>query len=310
MQLLRTIGLKLLTRAMELVAFLVVTTSVLFFILRASGNPAYVLAGINSSPAQLAIINKYYGFNRSLLTQYWLFITRALRFNFGASLSEKQPALQIVLQHLPATVGLILAATLLTVVISVPAGALLGSVRNRALSSGGLVVTFTAQAIPFFVVGLVLIEIFAVKFHLVQTIGDAHLSEWILPSVTLAAVLAPRLTRIIAGSVRDELESDYVRVARAMGAGQAEIVFREVLPNALLTGVAFASTQLAYLISGTLIVEAIFAWPGIGQLLIQSVGTLDFPVVQAAVAMIATFVYVGNAVSDVLISACDPRLRR
>jgi oligopeptide/dipeptide ABC transporter ATP-binding protein len=300
----------LLRRAIQLVITVAGVTTVLFFLLRLTGDPAKVIAGENSSAQQLALISKQYGLNLPLAEQYLHFLRMVAVLNFGNSYVSYQPALGEVWQRLWLTVGLTMAAMLINVVISVVLGCVIGASRSSLVGRVTAGAVFVAQGVPFYLVGLILIEVFSVTIHLLPSIGASGFSAWIMPSLTLAWFLAPRLTRVIAVNVSAAMQQEYVQVARAAGAPKWAAVLRHALPNALVAATALAGTQLAYLISGTLIVEEIFSWPGLGQLLVNSIISVDFPVVEASVFVIAVFVYVVNALTDVLLTVIDPRIRR
>lgn len=300
----------LLKRAIQLVITVGGVTTVLFFLLRLTGDPAKVIAGENTSAQQLALISKQYGLNLPLFVQYLHFLRMVAVLNFGNSYVSYQSALGEVWQRLWLTVGLTMAAMLINVIVSVVLGCLIGASRSSLLGRVAAGTVFVAQGVPFYLAGLILIELFSVTIHLLPSVGDSGLSAWIMPSLTLAWFLAPRLTRVIAVNVSAAMQQDYVQVARASGAPKWAAVVRHALPNALIAATALAGTQLAYLISGTLIVEEIFAWPGLGQLLVNSIVSVDFPVVEASVFVIAVFVYAVNALTDVLLTMIDPRIRR
>ncbi len=299
----------LVSRLVQLVGLLFCVSTLLFFLLRLTGNPAVTLAGQDATPAQVRLIERLYGLNRPAIVQYFRFIERAARLNFGVSLQTGQPALHAVTRALPATLELAGFALLIELVISVPAGAWLGARPDGRMQSIASPFAFIAQGIPGFVVGLVLIQVFSVRFHLLPSVGNHARWAWVLPACTLSAFLVPRLTRVLGSNVSEAMRHEYVATARANGATQREIVLRHALPNALLGATALVGGQLALLFSGALITEQIFAWPGTGQLLVNSVRTLDFPVVQAAVFIIAALVFVANALTDALFVLIDPRLR-
>jgi peptide/nickel transport system permease protein len=166
------------------------------------------------------------------------------------------------------------------------------------------------QGTPGFAVALVLVQVFAVSLGWVPAIGFSGPASWILPAVSLSIFLAPKLTRVVAANVGAARAEDYVRAARAGGATEREVLFRHILPNALLGAVALIGSQFAFLIGGVVVIETIFAWPGLGRLLVQSTLNLDFPVVQAAALTVAVLVYAVNALTDLVFVALDPRLRR
>lgn len=294
----------------QLVVTVFSVMTVLFFMLQFTGNPADVIAGQNSNPQELAAITAQYGLNRPLIDQYAHFIAMIFSFNFGTSYSNLQPVLGLVRARVLPTVGLTLLAMAINLVISLLLGCFIGAFpRNRA-SRAARGAVFVCQGIPFYVIGLVLVEVLTVTLHLLPSLGDSGLGSWILPALTLAWFLAPRLTRVTAVNMAAAMNQPYIQVARAGGARRTGVVLRHALPNALVGTVSFAGTQVAYLISGTLIVEEIFGWPGLGRLLVDSITRVDFPVVEACVVFIAVYVYVVNAAVDVLLTVIDPRVRR
>lgn len=297
-------------RLVQLVVTVFSVMTLLFFMLQLTGNPADVIAGQNSSPQELAAISAQYGLNRPLAYQYVHFIGMIFTFHFGNSYSNLQPALGLVWARVVPTVGLTLVAMAINLIVSLILGCLIGAFPRNPLSRVVRAAIFVGQGIPFYVVGLVLVEVFTVSLHLLPSLGDSGLRSWILPPLTLAWFLAPRLTRVTAVNMAAAMDQPYIQVARAGGARRTGVVLRHALPNALVGTVAFAGTQVAYLISGTLIVEEIFGWPGLGRLLIDSITQVDFPVVEACVVFIAVYVYVVNAAVDVLLTVIDPRVRR
>jgi oligopeptide/dipeptide ABC transporter ATP-binding protein len=306
----RVLARRLAERFVQLVVTVFAVMTVLFFMLQFTGNPADVIAGQNSNPQELAAISAQYGLNRPLAYQYVHFIGMIFSFNFGNSYSNLQPALGLVWARVLPTVGLTLVAMAINLIVSLILGSLIGAFPRNRLSQVVRAAIFVGQGIPFYVVGLVLVEVFTVAWHLLPSLGDSGVQSWILPAVTLAWFLAPRLTRVTAVNMTAAMNQPYIQVARAGGARRAAVVLRHALPNALVGTVAFAGTQVAYLISGTLIVEEIFGWPGLGRLLIDSITQVDFPVVEACVVFIAIYVYVVNAAVDVLLTVIDPRVRR
>lgn len=297
-------------RAIELAVLLFALSTVLFFLLRFAGDPATIIAGDSATPELLALIRETYGLDRPLVEQWLRYMGTLATLDFGRSIAADLPAFTLVTERLWPTLTLAFLALGLNLAVAVPLGAWLGmrpdAIDRRAVSG----VVFVAQGIPGYVVGLVLIHLFAVQLRWLPSIGSDKPASWVLPSVTLAAFLVPKLTRVLAANVAEALREDYIRTARANGAAPLEILVRHALPNALLGATALVGTQFAFLLSGALTTEVIFAWPGLGRLLITSVQVLDFPVVQAAVFVIAIMVFAVNATTDVLFRVVDPRLRR
>jgi peptide/nickel transport system permease protein len=305
----RALRRALLRRLGELAILLFAIITLLFFLLRLSGDPAAVMAGEEANPEQVEIIRKLHGFDAPLPVQYARYVADVARLDFGMSLQGRRDALGIVLERLGSTLMLALMALLVTAALSVPIGAWLGARPDAASRKFGNTVVFILQGVPGYIVGLLLIQLLAVEFRLLPSMGNRGALSWVLPTLTLASFLVPKLVRVVAANVTEAMREDYIRTARASGATTFEVVVRHALPNALLGATALIGTQFAFLMSGSLITEWIFAWPGFGQLLIQSVQRLDFPIVQAAVFVIAALVFAVNAGTDVAFRLIDPRLR-
>ena len=281
----------------------------LFFLLRVSGDPAAVLAGEEADPAQVARISERYGLDQPLVVQYVRYLGAMATLDFGISLRGQTDALALVLERLGSTLLLALLALAITALLSIPLGAWLGFKPDAGSRKGVNTIVFILQGVPGYIVGLLLIQLFVVELRWLTSIGNQGPTSWILPALTLASFLVPKMVRVVATNVAEAMGEDYIRTARAAGASQGELLLRHALPNALLGATALIGTQFAFLMSGSLITEVIFAWPGFGALLISSVEQLDFPVVQAAVFVIALLVSLVNAATDLLFSVIDPRLK-
>lgn len=294
----------------NLIILLFGITTFMFFALRMAGDPITVLAGENASVELIAEINKQYGFDQPLIVQYLFYILNILRLDFGVSLSTGQPALTYVLSQVPATLLLAFLGMSVTLAISVPVGAWLGmkpDALGRRLASG---IVFFMQGLPGFVTALLLIQVFVVQLMWFPSLGYSQVKAWILPSISLASFLAPKLVRMISANVSEAMREEYIRTARSIGASEWSLLWREAVPNAMLGAVALIGTQFAFLFAGAVIIEVLFLWPGIGLLLFRSAQTLDFPVLQAIAFVIAILVFIVNSLINATFSFLDPRLQR
>jgi peptide/nickel transport system permease protein len=295
----------------KLAWLLFLVSTLLFFLLRQAGDPALVLAGNDATPEQLAAIRAQFGLDRPLIIQYFSYVWNVLQFDFGKSISSAEPAMEKVLEMLPRTMFLATLAIIVSAAIAIPLGAWLGfkpENSERRAASGAV---FVMQGVPGFVTALLLIQVFAVNLRLLPSLGFAwdEASLWVLPTVSLASFLFPSLTRVVAANVAEAMREDYVRTARANGATQSELLWRHALPNALLGAAAVIGTQFAFLLGGSAITETIFSWPGMGWLLLESIQTLDFPVVQALAFVMTIMVFTVNALTELMFRYLDPRLR-
>lgn len=302
-------GGHLVYRTGQLLLLLLGILTLLFFLARLSGDPALVLAGENATPADVERVRHFYGLDQPLLTQYALFLSRAARLDFGTSLVHQTDALGLVMSRLPATLELAFGAMVLNAILAFGLGSWLGSRPKRPGRRAATLGVLAIQGLPAFVVALLLIQLFAVQLRVLPSIGNQEPLSLVLPAVTLAWFFFPRLVRLVATSVEAAMAETFVRTAWAAGASAREVLWRHVLPNSLLSAVAFLGVQFAFLLSGSLVIESVFGWPGVGQLMVQSVRLVDFPVVQAAVFVVAIMVFAANTLTDLLLPLIDPRLR-
>ena len=300
----------ILRRFAELIFLLLFVSTLLFFLLRLTGDPAAILAGETGDQEQLELIRKQYGFDKPLYVQYGVFLMKMAVLDFGTSLANAQDALGLVLERLPTSFTLVLIAFTANLIISIPLGAWLGSRPDRTGRKLGSTGVFILQGIPGYITGLILIQVFSVELRWLPSIGNQGPESWIMPAITLASFQAPQVIRVISANVSEAMREDYIRTARANGAGFNILLWRHALKNAMLGATALIGAQVSFLIGGSIITEVIFAWPGLGRLLVTSVTTLDFPVVQAAVFVISVFVYLSITATDLAFIFIDPRLRR
>lgn len=293
----------------DLAVLLLGTLTLLFFLLRLTGDPALVLAGPDASDEQVAAIRAEYGLDRSLPRQYLAYVGNLLRLDFGRSLADGSPALRKVLIAYPTSLLLAALAMAATLLIAVPTGAWLGARREGAARRVARWLLFLLQGTPGFVTALLLVQVFAIELVWLPALGFGGPAAMVLPTLSVAAFLAPKLTRLIEANVAAAMSSPYIRTARAIGASDREVLWRHALPNALLGATALVGAQFAFMMAGLVIIESIFAWPGIGWLLVQSTTSLDFPVVQAIALAVVVTVFAVNALVDSLQRRIDPRLR-
>ena len=303
-------GKALWSRIIQLLILLWSVSTVLFLLLRLSGDPALILAGEGATPEIIEAIRIANGFDKPLITQYFVFIRDVINLDFGNSLVNSQPALSFVLQYLPSTLKLTFLAIVFNTIVAIPAGIWLGAKPNQRKRRVLSTIVSVAQGTPSYVIGLVLIQIFAVLLGWLPSIANTGPGAWILPTATLAFALAPNLIRVLAANVEDTTRQDYYRTAKANGANPTELLIKHSLPNALLSATSLLGAQFAFLLSGALITEFIFAWPGLGLILVQSITNLDFPTVQATVFVVACLVFFVNLVMDQVFRLADPRLRK
>ncbi len=287
--------------------WLVVT--VVFIVLRFSGDPVSLLLPSDASAEQVQALRVDLGLDRSILVQYGRFVLDLARGDLGDSLRFNQPALQLVLDRFLATAELALVAFVVAAVLGLTIGSLTAFVRGSALDRFAMAVIGLLQSAPSFFLGIMLILIFSVSLGWFPTSGYGNPSQIVLPALTLSALTLASIARITRSSLLDVLRSDYIRTARSKGVPERLVWFRHALRNAVLPLATMLGLELAELLAGAVIVETVFAWPGIGRLAIDSVAARDYPVVQAAVLLIAAVFVVINLLVDLSYLFLDPRTR-
>ena len=296
-------------RLARLLILLLGVNALLFVALGLAGDPALMLAGEDPTPELLESIRAQYGLDLPAWRRYLAQLGSMAQLDFGVSIHTGQPAMAMALEQLPGTLLLAVLSMALTLVTAVPAGAWIGLDPEAASRRLGAALTAVAQGIPGFVAALALIQVFVVRLGWLPSLGYAQPAAWILPSISLGFFLAPKLCRVVSAGVAEAMQEDYIRTARANGASIRFILWREALPAALPAAVALVGTQFAFLVSGVVLIETLFLWPGIGLLLLRSAQNLDFPVLQAICFVVAALVFVANSLADAALRLVDPRLK-
>jgi len=265
--------------------------------------------GVAREYARFPLLRHPLGLDKSIPVQYGRFVMQLAHGDFGDSMRFNQPALNLVLNRFPATAELALVAFAVAAVLGVAIGSLTASVRGSALDRFAMAVMGFFQAAPSFFLGLMFILIFSVRLGWFPTSGYGSPSQLVLPALTLSALTLASIARITRSSLLDILGADYIRTARANGVPERLVWFRHALRNAALPLVTTLGLELAQLLTGAVIVETVFAWPGVGRLAIDSVASRDYPVVQAVVLLIASIFVVINLLVDLSYLVLDPRTR-
>ena len=300
----------ILRRLLRAVAALLVVTAVVFTLLHVSGDPAYILLTPEATAEDRATFRSQYGLDRPLWVQYTRYLGRLTQGDFGQSLSFRIPAASVALERLPATLELTLAAMVLAVLVSIPA-AVLAAVRRGTLFDRVLMaLTLVGQTVPTFWLGMVMILLLAVRFHLFPASGRGSWLHLVMPATALALWLTALLARVTRSEMIEALEQDYVRTARAKGLAERGIAARHALTNALLPIITVMGLQFGGLLGGAVMTETVFAWPGVGTMIFDAILKKDFPVVLAGVVIVAVGFIIVNLLLDLLYTVLDPRLRR
>ncbi|ALN71232.1 ABC transporter permease [Aureimonas sp. AU20] len=283
--------------------------TIVFVVMHLSGDPTLLLVPQDASAEMIAELRRQLGFDRPISVQYLDYLAGLFRLDFGLSVVQRVPALDIVLSRLPYTIQLAAGALLIAVGVGIPAGIVMATRRGTAVERLLTAIVVTGQSVPTFLSGILLIFVFGVTLRWLPTSGSGEWSAMIMPSIALGALSMSTFARMTRISIVDELSKDYVRAGRARGLSLAQVVARHVLRNASIPVITIAALEIGNLLAGAVIVETVFAWPGIGQLAIQSIQSRDFLVVQVIVLLIS-FVYVMTSVlADFVYVLVDPRIR-
>jgi peptide/nickel transport system permease protein len=296
-------------RLLQSLVVLLGVSFVVFFILHLTGDPALVLLPPETSPEDVRRFREAMGFNDPFLVQYWHFLSGAVRGDFGQSVRHGEPAFGLVVERLPATFELAGAGLALALVLAIPAGIVSAVRRNTVLDYVSTVIALLGQSMPTFWLGIMLILLFSVQLQLLPSSGRGTLEHLVLPAVTLGLFTTARITRLTRSGMLEVLNQDYIRTARAKGVSNPPIVWKHALKNAAIPIVTIVGIELGTLLGGSVITETIFAWPGVGRLSVQAIYNRDYPVVQAAVFLLATTFVVVNLLVDLVYTYLDPRIR-
>ena len=286
-----------------------VATLVFSLIHLVPGDPAQAMLGDGASPQDVAELRTSLGLDRPLLTQYLAFLRHAVTGDLGRSFRTGQPVTTMIVERLPATAELALAAMLVAIVIALPLGVVAAVWRGTAIDYGAMTFALAGVSIPNFWLGPLLAIVFAVELGWLPVSGRGTLAHLVLPAISLGLALAAILARMTRASLLDELGELYVRAARARGVSNAASITSHALRNSLVPLLTIIALQFGAVLTGAVITETIFAWPGIGRLLIQSIGFRDYPMVQGCILLIAVTYVSVNLVTDLLYGVLDPRIR-
>ncbi len=282
---------------------------VVFIILHLTGDPTLLMLPPDASAEEIARFRRAMGFDDPLPVQYWRFLRGVLQGDFGNSLRHDEPALGLVWDRMPATLELTTVALGIALLLAIPAGIVSAVFRNTVLDYVSTVVALIGQAMPTFWLGIMLILIFSVSLRLLPSSGRGDFTNLILPAVTLGLFTTARIMRLTRSGMLEVLGQDYVRTARAKGVGERGVVWKHALKNAGIPVVTIVGLELGTLLGGAVITETIFAWPGVGRLSVQAIYNRDYPLVQAAVFVLASIFVLVNLVVDLMYTYLDPRIR-
>lgn len=280
-----------------------------FFLARLTGSPIDLFFPQGATPERIEAFSRSYGLDKPLLEQFWIFVVKALQGDFGNSIWQQRPAMQAALGELPITLLMALVAMTISLAVSLVLGSIAALYRFRAADRFITYLSLLASSIPNFWFALVAILVFAVGLRWVPTSGSGSVSAWILPVATICLGPIGVLTQVVRGAMIDVLTSGYIQNARARGYSSNRLVYRHALRNAALPIISVAGDIAAGMVNGVIIIGVVFAFPGLGKLIVDAILNRDFPVLQASVLVVGVTVIVLNLVIDLIYALVDPRVR-
>ena len=298
----------LLRRLVHAISVVLVVSFLVFVLLHLGGDPAGMLLPMEATPEDLVRLREQLGLDRPLHEQYLRFLGRAVRGDFGYSFRQRRSSMDIVLERVPATLRLAGASLVVSLLISIPAGTIAALRHGTWVDRVAMLLALFGQSMPTFWLGIVLILVIAVKLRWLPASGGGDARHLVLPAVTLGAYMAALMARVLRSSLLEALSKDYVRTARAKGLSEQVILWRHVAKNVSIPVVTLIGLQIGSLMSGSIITETVFSYPGMGFLTIQAIRGQDFPVVQSFVVSFTTLIVALNLVVDLIYTRLDPRI--
>ena len=299
----------ILKRLFHSIFVLVGISLVVFIILHLTGDPAALLMPMDATPEQVAQFRKEMGFTDPIIVQYWRFFKGTLRGDFGQSFRHSQPALDLVMERMPATIQLTAAAMVIALVVAIPVGIISAIRRNSILDHIGMTGALLGQSTPVFWLGIMLILIFSVTIQWFPSSGRGEIQHLVLPAITLGMFTMARTARMMRSSMLEVMGQEYMKTAKAKGLSPGIVILKHALKNAAIPVVTIIGMELGTLLGGAVITETIFAWPGVGRLAVQAIYNRDYPVVQAAVFLLASIFVLVNLIVDLMYTYLDPRVK-
>jgi peptide/nickel transport system permease protein len=296
-------------RVLQALLSMLVVISIVFVLTRLSGNPVYLLLDVNATQRDFDLLTHHLGLDKPMVVQYGIYVMNIAQGDFGTSVLTRRPVTEHIWERLPATVELGVVAMFLSVVLGVPIGVYSAVRRGGMLDGCARVFAVLGQSLPPFWLGLMLILLFAVLLGILPAGGRGGLQHILLPAFTLGYFTSAAIMRLTRSSMIEVLGTDYIKFARLKGLHEQVVLWKHGLKNALLPVITFAVMLFVQFLGGAVVTETVFAWPGLGRLILESITTRDYPVVQAGVLVLSALYLIGNLFVDMLYSWLNPRIR-
>ena len=299
-----------LARLLQSLVALAILSVVVFILARATGDPLHLILPMSATQEDYAEARRYLGLDRPYVEQYLSFVGKAVRGDFGTSLRARKPVIELIRERLPNSLKLAVFAMGVSLAMAFPLGVMAAVKKGTGIDRAAQVIAVLGQSLPTFWLAIILVEFVSGRLQWLPAAGnDAGLVSYILPGFTLGWFVVAGMMRLLRSSMLEVLDSDYVKLARVKGVAERRVVWLHALKNALIPVVTFAGIYFAILVTTAIVVETVFAWPGLGRLAYEGISSRDFPVIQAVVLTTAAIVAAVNLCVDCLYAVIDPRIR-
>lgn len=282
--------------------------TIVFVLLHLTGDPVGQLLPLDATPQDRAELRAKMGFDQPIYVQYFRYLSRLVQGDFGTSVRYRQPVMPLILERMPATLKLTAASMLVALLVAIPAGIISAVWKYSIFDTGTMFLALIGQCMPGFWLGLMLIILFGVTLRILPPAGIGTWKHLVLPAITLGGYSAAILARLLRSSMLEVFGQDYVRTARAKGLNERLVISRHALRNAAIPVVTIVGVQVGVLLGGAIVTEYVFAYPGLGRLMLEAISARDFPIVQGAVILVAAIISVTNLLVDLSYIVLDPRI--
>jgi peptide/nickel transport system permease protein len=296
-------------RIIQSVIALLILSMVIFGLVRLSGDPALLMIPEGATTEDYHYMRAFLGLDKPIYVQYSIFIANAVKGDFGKSIRTKRPVIDSIKEALPNSIKLVAVSMVMAFIISIPLGAMAAVKKGTFIDTFARVLAGLGQSVPTFWVGLMLIQLFVINLGILPSTGMDTWKHYLMPAFCLAIYMMAGVVRLLRSSMLEALESDYVKMARIKGVSERVVVYKHALRNSLLPVLSFGGMYIAIMITGAILIETVFAWPGIGRLAYRAIVGQDLPLIQGVVIAAAIVVMIANLITDILYSYFDPRIR-
>jgi len=296
-------------RLFQNIIALIILSMIIFFLVRLSGDPALLMLPEGATQEHYQEMRTQLGLDKPIYVQYGIFLANAARGDFGRSIRTKRVVIASIKEALPNSMKLVVVSMVMAILISIPLGVMAAVKKGAFIDTFARVVAGLGQSLPTFWVGLMLIQLFVVWLGILPASGMETWKHYLMPAFCLAIYLVAGIVRLLRSSMLDALDSDYIKMARIKGVSERVIIYKHALRNSILPILSFGGMYVAIMITGAILIETVFAWPGIGRLAYRAIVSQDFPLIQGVVMAAAVVVMTANLITDILYSFFDPRIR-